>query len=363
MSIRKIGIPEPEIIHRISNTDLLLGQSVPPIKRLQQIDEDTYEEIVLCWAKDYVKPKYESAFLFGGAGDKGRDICAYKNYKKDVFDLYQCKHYAKKLTYSDVRLELGKLLHFTFSKAYKTPELYFFVAPMGISTSLHDLLKDEEKLKGKLRNDWETKIEGEITKTEKIILTPEFQDYLNNFDFSIIHSLEPIDFLEQFRQTVYYPYYFGGGLIKKRNTTVKVSAEIDNREIIYVTQLFKAYQDYTQRKVTELADIIGNYELKKHFDRSRNCFYIAETLAQFSRDNIPSTEDSFEELKEEVYEQVIDICNQEHRDGYNRLLATTNSAKNASYQSNPLFTELKAQDKTGICHHLVNEYKLKWVNE
>jgi hypothetical protein len=361
MSIIKIDIPEPEKIHRISNADLLIGQSVPPIKRLQQIDEDTYEEIVLCWAKDYVKAKYESAFQFGGAGDKGRDICAYKNFQNDVFDLYQCKHYANKLTYSDVRLELGKLIHYTFSKAYKTPERYYFLAPMGISASLHDLIKNEEKLKEKLRSDWKTKIEEEITKTEKIILTLELQYYLDKFDFSIIHSLEPVDFLEQFRQTAYYPYYFGGGLIKRRNTSIKVSDQIDERELVYVTQLFEAYQDYSKCKVTELADIIGNYELKKHFDRSRNCFYIAETLAQFSRDNIPSTEDAFEELKEEVYEQVIDICSQEHSDGYKRLLATTNSAKNASYHSNPLYVELKAQDKTGICHHLANEFKLKWV--
>jgi hypothetical protein len=90
---------------------------------------------------------------------------------------------------------------------------------------------------------------------------------------------------------------------------------------------------------------------------------LAETLAQFSRDNIASEFDAFEELKDDVFEQVVDVCNLEYIDGYKRLIATTNSAKSASFNSNALFPELKPQDKTGICHHLANEHKLKWVKE
>ena len=224
-----------------------------------------------------------------------------------------------------------------------------------------DLIKNPDKLKASLISDWDSMIKGEITKKDDDSLTPELSVYINDFDFSIIYSLEPIDFLQQFQKTTYYPYYFGGGLNKRRNTKIKLTVDIEEREINYVNQLYEAYADYQKIEIKTVNDFEDNQELKSHFDRSRNCFYMAETLSQFSRDNIPSEIDAFEELKDEVFEQVIDICNKKHEHGYDRLNATTESAKNGSYHSNPLFPELKAQDKTGICHHLANEYKLKWV--
>lgn len=361
MKIEKKELPEPGLIHRISNTDMLMGIPVPPIKRLQQINEDTYEEIILCWAKCHIENDYETTMQLGSSGDKGRDVCGYIDFKKDIFDLYQCKHYSKKLTYSMVRLEFAKLIFYTFTNQYKTPRKYYFVSPQGISPSLLDLVKNQDKLKASLISDWESNIKGQITKKKDDSLTPKLSDYINDFDFSIIYSLEPIDFLEQFQKNKYYPYYFGGGLNKRRNIKIIITSDIDDREINYVNQLYKAYEDYKKIKISSVKDFTNNQELKSHFDRSRNCFYMAETLSQFSRDTIPSEIDSFEELKDEVYEQVVDVCNRNHKNGYERLNATTESAKNGSYHSNALFPELKAQDKTGICHHLANEYKIKWV--
>jgi len=363
MDIVKIDIPKPNEIHRMSNSELLLGLPVPPIQRLQLIDEDTYEEIVLCWCKDYVNNKYETIYQFGGAGDKGRDVCAYVDFANDVFDLYQCKHYDRKIGYSDVQVEFGKLLYYTFSKQYKIPRSYFFVAPQGISTALHDLIKKPTELKAKIILDWNDKIGSKITSKIKIDLTQELTTYIDEFDFKIIDSIEPINFLEQFKQTMYFPYYFGGGLRKKRNLEINMTDEIKEREINYVSQLFNAYEDHTKNTVSTIEDIENNTELKSHFDRSRNCFYLAETLAQFSRDNIPTETDPFNELKDEVYEQVVDVYNQDFADGYKRVIATTKAAKEGSYQSNVLYKEIKAQDKTGICHHLANEYKFKWVKE
>jgi hypothetical protein len=181
-----------------------------------------------------------------------------------------------------------------------------------------DLIKDEKKLKDALIKDWKSKFEGKITKKENDSLTTKLKKYLTDFDFSIIHTLEPVDFINQFQTTSFYPYYFGGGLTKKRNLKFEVSASIADREINYVNQLFQAYQDYSKEMVKKVDDIKENQELKSHFDRSRNCFYFAETLAQFSRDNIASEIDSFEELKDEVFEQVVDVCNQEYKDGYKK---------------------------------------------
>ena len=267
-------MPEPKTIHRISNTDLLLGKPVPPIKRLQLIDEDTYEEIILCWAKDYLKNKYETVIQLGGAGDKGRDVCGYIDFKNDKLDLYQCKHYSKQLSYSSIRLEFAKLVYYTFYKHYSIPQKYYFVSPQGISPTLLDLIKDEKKLKSTLIKEWKSKFEGNITKKEDDSLTPELKKYLTDFDFSIIHTLEPVDFLTQFQTTSYYSYYFGGGLNKRRNLKIKVSESIADREINYVTQLFNAYQDYSNEMVESVDDIKENQELKPHFGPFKELFLL-----------------------------------------------------------------------------------------
>jgi hypothetical protein len=199
MSIEKNDIPEPKTIHRISNTDLLVGKLIPPIKRLQLIDEDTYEEIILCWIKDYLKNNYETAIQLGGSGDKGRDVCGYIDFKKDVFDLYQCKHYSKQLTYSSIRLEFAKLVYYTFSKHYSIPQKYYFVSPQGISPSLLDLIKDETKLKESLIKDWKSKIEGNITKKDDDSLTPELTKYIINLTFQLYIHLNQLIFLNSFK--------------------------------------------------------------------------------------------------------------------------------------------------------------------
>lgn len=363
MSIVYIEIPKPKGLNRLSNRDILIGAPIASLDRLRIVDEDTYEDIILEWATSYLNEKYEKTKALGGSGDKGRDICAYTDLQNQYFDLFQCKHYANKLSFSMVSLEFGKLIYYTYNKDYPTPQKYYFVSPLGMSSSLWDLITiNHNELKSKILACWDKDIKKKITKSASISMDDKLEDYINNFDFSIFSSLEPLEFIEQFRQTPYFAPRFGGGLQKERNVSPIISTEIKEHEVNYVKQLFEAYSDYKKELYLSITDLEKEKDLESHFHRSRNCFYLAETLEQFSRDNIP-THDAFKELKDEVLEQVIDICNQNYTDGYCRLIATTTAAKQTDYASNALFSEIKAQDKTGICHHLANEDILKWVHK
>ena len=96
--------------------------------------------------------------------------------------------------------------------------------------------------------------------------------------------------------------------------------------------------------------------------RQRNNFYHADSLEQFSRDALPPGNLAFKELKEEVLEQIIEVCESDlHKDGVEKMDATIQMAKTGTYTRNPLSGELKSQDKSGICHHLSNENKIKWI--
>lgn len=365
MKAELIDIQKPKGLKRLSNTDALLGPVVDPLNRLRIIDEDSYEDIIAEWAVGYLPNKYYTIKQFGGSGDKGRDICAFTDDSLSVFDMFQCKHYDNKIVLSDILVEFGKLIHYTFIKDYSTPKSYFIVSPQGIATSLWDLISKPDDLKKKILDDWNDKISGKITAKHNILLSGEYKTYIENFDFSIIKSLEPSTFIEQFQTTSYYVCRFGGGLRKQRNNTECPDYTQEESKMTYIQQLFEAYGDHIKKPVESLEDLSDYKIIQNHFAQSRYCFYTAETLRQFSRDNVPPEyEDPFDELKEEVYEQVIDICNSQHDSGFVRIRETTNVAKNGNYRQNNVLTpELKAQDKTGICHHLANEERLIWVQD
>lgn len=365
MSRELLDIENPIGIKRLSNTDALLGPTIAPLDRLKIIDEDSYEDLVAEWAIGYLKNNYHTVKQFGGSGDKGRDICAFTDNSPLMFDMFQCKHYDHKIAVSDILVDFGKLIHYTFIKDYSIPQNYFIVSPLGISTDLWDLISKPDDLKKKILKDWNSKISKKITKKQEIILTDEYKAYIETFDFSIIKSLEPLTFIEQFKTTSYYVCRFGGGLRKQRSNTECPEYTNEESQITYIRQLFEAYEDHIKKPVRSLGDISNHQAIQDHFAQSRYCFYTAEALHQFSRDNVPAEyDDPFEELKEEVYEQVIDVCNSQHSSGFARIKETTRIAKSGVYcQNNVLTPELKSQDKSGICHHLANEERLIWVQD
>jgi hypothetical protein len=64
--------------------------------------------------------------------------------------LPECKHYSNALTPSNVYLELGKLCVYTWRGDYTVPRRYRFVAPLGVGTKLHDMLRKPEELRKEL---------------------------------------------------------------------------------------------------------------------------------------------------------------------------------------------------------------------
>ena len=165
--------------------------SYTPLKLLQLCSASDYEEIVEEWAYYYLKTKYEKVCKLGGPGDKGRDVAAYKDYKKGIWDCYQCKHYEGKLAPSDIWGEIGKLIYFCFKGDYSIPENYFFVCPLGISSFCNDILRNPSKLKDELLKNWDGKIN----------LDSNLTAYINSFNFSIFNYIPPQQFIDQYSTT------------------------------------------------------------------------------------------------------------------------------------------------------------------
>lgn len=356
-----VPIEEPKGTGRLSNLQTLQGATIPAIDRVKLMSANDYEDYVTEWAHGYLNKVYNSVVHLGGSGDKGRDVIGYLDEAKTECHYYQCKHYDEQLTPSSIFIEIGKLIYYTYTGVVILPIKHYFVAPQGEGPALHDLLLKPDDLRTALINNWGDKCESKITSKTKVILNEALLKYINEFDFSLFGSLQPLEMIDQHRQTKYHSGRFGGGLTSSRKIIPTAGNIIEDFELGYTTQLFEVYSEKEGTSITNKADLASNAELNQHFNESRDSFYSAESLRQLSRDNLPNGTDVFEDLKNEVHTTIRNTERMQHGNGYERLLNCTQVAINGQYTSSPLHIEIKAEDKEGTCHHLANENKVKWV--
>lgn len=341
------------------NGDVIFGTSIAPIDRLKIFSDKQFEEMVNEWAYSYLRNQYTSVYLLGGSGDKGRDIIAYYDSSKEKADIYQCKHYKSPLTPTEYWIEFGKLCYYTFINDYKIPVNYYIVASQGVGQKLRSYIDTPKNINKGLIDNWDKYCKTEITKEKEIILDFTFKSYIEAFDFSIVHDIEPIKLLDQYRQTKWFKYRFGGG-IPKRPKPEKPPIVIGNEEkkLGYIKELVNVYYEYTDGRLKDLDGLKKDYMLFDHFSRHREDYYCAQSLKRFSRDEFVG--EPYEEAKNEIFRSVIDICNKKHSNSFERVNQTTSEARKISLDGNEL-GKVNPSDKSGMCHELVNDSKLKWV--
>lgn len=338
-----------------------VGKPIPALQHIQLFSPKEWEEFIHEWAHELKKQGYHEVERCGGSGDQGRDVIAYLNDKPGgPWDNHQCKHYDHPLAPSDIWIELGKLCYFTFTGEFAPPRRYYFVAPHGVGTSLSKLIDKPDELRKKLIEAWPDKCEKKITETASIVLEGAMLKHVESFDFSIIKKVSPLTIIEQHRKSPFHVTRFGGGLPDRPNTEPP-PADIAAQEARYVQQLLEAYGERLGQTLASIERLKGEATLLDHFKRSREHFYWAEALRNFSRDHLPAGE--FERLQVEIHDGVIDIANQNHANGYERVIQTTREARLIQITGHALSDCLHSNDRSGICHQLANEDRLTWVKK
>lgn len=333
---------------------------IPAIEQLRIFSPSQWEDFVLEWTHS-LKKRYERVERCGGAGDLGRDVVAFVTAdQQGAWHNYQCKHYKDPLQPNQIILELGKLCYYSYKGLFTPPEKYFFVAPQGAGNTLSRLLRNPIEIKKLLIKEWASKCAEKITKKEKVVLEGELLNFVKNFNFGIVDYVPPMDLLEQHATTRWHAARFGGGLPRRENTVVPSIAE-ENFESLYIRCLLEAYRDHLNSEV-DAATLEQHDELHRHLLRSRERFFHAEALRNFSRDNLPPGQ--FKALQEEFLDGVIDnVEDSSHRDGYERVKTTTALAQQLDPTNNILRKVLGVRDKAGICHQLADNGQLNWVRK
>ena len=354
---KKIEVAAPAVVHTGQHVEA--GLPIPKTIRVQSFSPAEWEEFTQEWASS-LKSEYSEVARFAGSGDQGIDVIGYLTDGTFAggWDNYQCKHYDKALAPSQIWVEIGKVIYYTYLGHYPAPRKYYFVAPHGVGTALSKLLALPERLKEGLRNKWDIACAEKISSTKKIALDAPLQKQIDGFDFSIFSSTSVVKMLEQHSKTPFHAVRFGGGL----PTRPKPQNPPDKHGLVesrYIEQLFEAYSEYVNVQVSSETDLHGRSDLREDLHRQRERFWHAEALRNFARDTVPKG--TFESLKDEVFDGVIDICNSNHPHGVGRMRSAMTHSATLSLASNPLVSVTKIKDKQGICHHLANEDRLTWV--
>ena len=288
----------------------------------------------------------------------GRDIIGVCKNDPNLWDNYQCKHYKNALKPTDIWIELGKLVYYTYRKEYTYPRKYYFVAPQGAGTTLSNLLKKPIELKQELIKNWDKYCKDNITAKSKVELDATLKAYLDTLDFSIFEAIPPLLVIEQHSSTRYHIARFGLGLPGR--PPVPDPPEVPTvTEAQYIRHLLDAYADLLKIPVPDISNISHDEKLCQHYSNSRKEFYSAEALRMFSRDTLPAG--TFEDLQDQMYDGIYDEWISDHTDGFVRLLAVIKMAKQLQITEHALVSCLKPRDRGGICHQLANDNRVWWV--
>ncbi|MES2206821.1 MAG: ABC-three component system protein [Pseudomonadota bacterium] len=346
-----------------SSGHVISGIPIPKTQRVQLFDSAEWEEFTEEWASS-LTGRYYRVRRFAGAGDQGLDIVGFISSTQfsDGWNNYQCKFYDHPLTPTDVWVEFGKIIYFSYLKDYPPPQNYYFVAPKQVGTKLGKLLANAQKLKEGLQENWEKYCEDSITSTTKVKLEGDLLTYFNNFDFTIFDTVSLVEMLKQHESTPFHAVRFGGGLGIRPEPVIPPEDTVSLAHR-YVRHLLNVYaQSIGEPKESlDLSLLSKDERIKRNFQRQRERFYHAESLRNFSRDTVPPG--VFEELQNDILNGVIDVCESLHKCSMDRLNSTLTQAANVIVEASPLASVTRVQDKQGMCHQLVNDGKLNWSDE
>lgn len=151
----------------------------------------------------------------------------------------------------------------------------------------------------------------------------------------------------------------------KKPVTV-VPEEIQPDELKYVQELYKAYASKCKTTVDDFSDL-AKIGYKEHFERQRKSYYMAETIHHEIRDSIrPNEDDCFSVLKDEIEDGIYETSSRKHADPVEKIDVVMERAAIVPISSNTeniTYNWIGPGEKKGVCHMLVNEERLKWVED
>lgn len=149
---------------------------------------------------------------------------------------------------------------------------------------------------------------------------------------------------------------------------ISISTEVTKLEQPYVYALLKAYGDAERGKEITIEMLDSYPKYKKHFQRQRDDYFAAEAVRRGTRDFYSENDpDQFQVLKDEIYDGIIDIYEEDWDNGLIRVRNVMAQASKVAVARCWLSRDtdwIGNAQKKGVCHILVNDGRLRgWRSE
>ena len=327
--------------------------------RLQEIGDAEIEEFVELWI-DRKSKQYVRVERIGAANDKGRDVIGFLSERshEGAWDLYQCKRKTRggKLGTPEAMTELGKLFHHHVEGAYQTlPTAYVFVAPRGVVAPLRDLILNPSTLGPHLIAHWDDHCAMRITEATTVSLTPTIRSAIEAFDFARVSYLTaPMIVKDPVAAPALSKVL---DLIPDEAPRGVAPAAIQIEEIAYIDQLRKVYGEAVGADFATADDVLAHPDHGEHLRRQRTRFFEAASFSRFHRDN--TGPGALETFQDDVFHGVIEVYSEAHPSRLHRVDAVMKHSGQTQVSLLGRLTRIPVRQ--GMCHHLANEGRLKWI--
>lgn len=356
-------LKKPENKHGLKNT-ALFNENRKDKDILMTMDEDTYEELIASWAYWCLKDtpnEYQDVLRLGGAGDGGMDVVAFYNQATEDCDIYQCKHYNSPINKSAIIAELGKFLYHVYKRLLPCPRSYYLMAPKGLSSKFTHIYTNSEALKKTILEEWDQSIAEHIEKNNVYKNKGALAKFLKNFDYTKFKFYSPdhlLNDIHEKRNHHVYLQYFGVRKEEIIREKKDVPDSITDYESKYVQHLIDAYNDVNSEGIT--IDNVEASAYSSHYKRSREEFWMAESLRKMSVENCPGDIDEFAELEDDMYHHVADTYEDDYENALKKVKAVTAQALGFPKKERIISGDLGPKELKGVCFQLSNEDKLIW---
>ena len=155
-------------------------------------------------------------------------------------------------------------------------------------------------------------------------------------------------------------------LVRKKKPETHVPPTVQPPELKYVTQLYAAYNTTGEDLKITCPEDLDALDLREHFEHQRKSFYMAETVHSETRDAVlPGEKDPFDVLKDEIEFGIFTVKRRSYPDAVQKVDAVVGKASELSIST--MVDEatnhwIGVGEKAGVCHMLVNDERLKWVD-
>lgn len=328
--------------------------------RILELGDDQLEEFIELWA-ERAGQDFHSVERIGKANDKGRDVIGFRTNQKHEgpWVLYQCKRKTLRgsLGVPEALGELGKVFfHYAQGGSYKTlPEKYVFVSPRGVVGPLQDLIFNPSDLKAALLASWDKHCAGAITAKKKVPLTLEIRAAIEGYDFGNVSYLAAPGLAKDPASKPALVQVLG--LMPGDAPLGAVPDTLQPEELEYVDQLRRVYSEASGESFATVGEVLVHATHGGHLRDQRIRFFDAASFKRFHRDN--TSPEALGAFQEEVYLGVVDVHRIAHRNLLERVDAVMRHASTMS--ASLLGKPARVPVRQGMCHHLANEGRMKWI--